>query len=74
MNLSIRMAIRRMTRLTNGFSKKWQNHEAHLALYFLYYDFCRVHATLKTTPAVAAGLTDHPWSVEDLLDQLATLG
>ena len=71
-NLSIRMGVRRMTRLTNAFSKKWENHEAHLALYFLYYNFCRVHATRKTTPAVAHGLTDRVWSIERLLDELAT--
>jgi transposase-like protein/IS1 family transposase len=72
-NLSIRMGVRRMTRLTNGFSKRWENHEAHLAIWFLYYNFCRVHATLKTTPAVAAGLTSQVWSVDRLLDELATL-
>jgi IS1 family transposase len=70
-NLSIRMGIRRMTRLTNAFSKKWGNHESQLALYFLYYNFCRVHQTLKTTPAVAARLTDKVWSIERLLDELA---
>ena len=72
-NLNIRMGIRRMTRLTNAFSKKWENHEAHLAIYFLYYNFCRVHATLKTTPAVKAGLTDRVWSIEKLLNELAGL-
>jgi IS1 family transposase len=71
-NLSIRMAIRRMTRLTNAHSKKWENHGYHLALFFLYYNFCRVHMTLKTTPAVKAGIADHAWSVEELLDELAT--
>jgi len=71
-NLSIRMAVRRMTRLTNAHSKKWANHEYHLALYFLYYNFCRVHMTLKTTPAVNAGLTDQTWSLEKLLIELAT--
>jgi IS1 family transposase len=81
-NLSIRMGIRRMTRLTNAFSKKWENHEAHLALWFLYYDFCRPHTTLSKgpkgqkgtpkTPAMAAGLADHPWSLAELLDRLAT--
>ena len=81
-NLSIRMGIRRMTRLTNAFSKKRQNHEYHLALFFLYYNFCRVHGTLSkpqdgqrgtaTTPAMAAGLTDHVWKVPELLQQLAT--
>jgi hypothetical protein len=55
-NLSIRMAIRRMTRLTNAHSKKWQNHEFALAIWFLYYNFCKVHMTLKTTPAAKAGI------------------
>jgi IS1 family transposase len=71
-NLNIRMGIRRMTRLTNAFSKKWENHEYHLALYFLYYNFCRIHQTIKTTPAIASGLTDHVWSLAELLNQLAT--
>jgi len=66
-NLTIRMGIRRMARLTNAFSKKWENHEAALALFFAYYNFCRVHGTLKTTPAVAAGITDHVWTMEELL-------
>ena len=69
-NLSIRMAVRRMTRLTNAFSKKWENHEAAMALFFVYYNFCRVHMTLKTTPAVAADLTDHPWSVQELIEKI----
>ena len=60
-----------MTRLTNAFSKKRANHEYHLAVYFLYYNFCRVHQTIKTTPAIKAGLTDQVWSVERLLDELA---
>jgi IS1 family transposase len=70
-NLTIRTQVRRMTRLTNAFSKKWENHEAALALFFAYYNFCRVHGTLKTTPAVAAGLTDRTWSVERLLREMA---
>jgi IS1 family transposase len=53
-NLSIRMGLRRFTRLTNAFSKKLENHEAALGLYFAYYNWCRVHSTLKTTPAVAS--------------------
>lgn len=67
-NLSIRMQVRRMTRLTNAFSKKLRNHTAALALFFAYYNYCRVHMTLKTTPAVAARLTDHVWSVAELID------
>jgi transposase-like protein/IS1 family transposase len=69
-NLSIRMAVRRMTRLTNAHSKKWENHRAALALWFAYYNFCRVHGTLKSTPAVAADLTDHTWSVAELLSKI----
>jgi IS1 family transposase len=76
-NLTIRMTIRRLTRLTNAFSKKWENHEAALALFFAFYNFCRVHTTLteqtghKCTPAIAAGLTDHPWAIEELLERSA---
>ena len=58
-----------MTRLTNGFIKKWVNHEAMMSLYFGVYNFCKRHGTLKTTPAVAAGLTDHVWSIRELLEQ-----
>src|SRR3954451_21834084 len=59
MNLSIRMGNRRMTRLTNAFSKKWANHEAMMNVFFGVYNFCKKHGTLKTSPAVAAGITDH---------------
>lgn len=65
-NLTMRMSMRRLTRLTNGFSKKWVNLEKALTLHFAYYNFCRVHQTLKTTPAVKAKLTDHVWSLEEL--------
>lgn len=71
-NLNIRMAIRRMTRLTNAHSKKWENHDAALALYFAYHNYCRVHSTLKTTPAIAAGLTDHVWNVGELLNKISS--
>lgn len=73
-NLSIRMACRRFTRLTNGFSKKLENHIAAVALYVAFYNFCRVHETLtpnakhQTTPAMALGLTDHVWSFGELID------
>jgi transposase-like protein/IS1 family transposase len=67
-NLTIRMTVRRLTRLTNAFSKKWANHEAALALFFGYYNYCRVHMTLRTTPAVKAGLTARPWGLQELLD------
>ena len=66
-NLTMRMQIRRFTRLTNAFSKKWDNHYAALALYFAYYNFCRVHMTLRVTPAMEAGITDHIWNLSDLL-------
>ena len=69
-NLSIRMAVRQMARLTNARSKKWENHQAALALWFAYYNFCRVHSSMKATPAVAAGLTDHTWSVLELLTSI----
>ncbi len=68
-NLTIRMQNRRMTRLTNAFSKKWENHGAALALHFAYYNFCRVHSTLKMTPAMAAGLEDHPWTLKELVEK-----
>lgn len=71
-NLNIRMAVRRMTRLTNAFSKKWENHEAAIAIYFAYYNFCRVHSTIKTTPALASGLTNKTWSVKRLLEEMAS--
>ena len=66
-NLSIRMGMRRMTRLTNGFSKKWENLEAAYALWFAYYNFCRVHKTLRVTPAMEAGITDHIWTIAELI-------
>jgi transposase-like protein/IS1 family transposase len=66
-NLSIRMGMRRMTRLTNAFSKKWQNLRAAYALWFAFYNFCRVHSSLRVTPAMEAGITDHIWSVRELL-------
>ena len=66
-NLSIRMSTRRMTRLTNGFSKKWENHGAAMAVYIAYYNFCRVHQTLRVTPAMEAGITNHIWTIQELL-------
>jgi len=66
-NLTMRMSMRRFTRLTNGFSKKVENHGHAVALYFAFYNFCRVHQTLRITPAMEAGLTDHVWNVEDLV-------
>lgn len=66
-NLTMRMQMRRFTRLTNGFSKKLDNLKAAVALYFAYYNFVRVHQTLRTTPAMAANLTDHLWTLGELL-------
>ena len=66
-NLTIRMQMRRMTRLTNAFSKKWENLWAALCLHFGWYNFCRIHQTLRITPAMAAGLTDHVWELSELL-------
>jgi hypothetical protein len=66
-NLTMRMQIRRLTRLTNGFSKKWENHKAAIALHCAYYNFCRIHGTLRTTPAMEAGLTDHVWTIGEML-------
>ncbi len=66
-NLTMRMCMRRLTRLTNAFSKKWENLKAALALHFAYYNFCRKHQTIKTTPAVAAGITDRVWTMANLL-------
>jgi IS1 family transposase len=69
-NLSMRMSIRRFTRLTNAFSKKIENHAAAVALWFMYYNFCRVHSTLRVTPAMEAGICGHVWSIEELCDLL----
>jgi hypothetical protein len=61
------MMCRRFTRLTNAFSKKLANLKAALALHFVYYNFCRIHQTLRVTPAMAAGVTDRIWGIEELL-------
>ena len=66
-NLTMRMQIRRLTRLTNGFSKKLENHKAAVALHFGFYNFCQLHGTLRVTPAMEAGITDHVWDVTELL-------
>ncbi len=70
-NLSMRMQMRRFTRLTNGFSKKVQNHAAAIAVYFMFYNFCRIHQTLRVTPAMEAGVADHVWTVEEIVGLLA---
>jgi IS1 family transposase len=69
-NLTMRMSMRRFTRLTNAFSKKVENLTAAVSLHFMHYNFVRVHKTLGTTPAVAAGVTDHVWSLDELIGLL----
>lgn len=69
-NLNLRMGLRRFTRLTNAFSKKFENHCHMVAIYHAYYNFCRVHQTLRVTPAMEAGLTDHVWAIAELVDLL----
>ena len=70
-NLTMRMCMRRFTRLTNAFSKKIENHIYHLSLHYMYYNFCRVHKTLRVTPAMEAGVADHVWTLEEII-QLVT--
>lgn len=67
-NLTMRMSMRRFTRKSNGFSKKIENHAYATALHFMNYNFVRIHGTLKTTPAMAAGITDRLWSLEDVIE------
>ena len=69
-NLTMRMSMRRFTRLTNGFSKKVENLEHAVALHFMFYNFARIHQTLRVTPAMEAGVSDHVWSIEEILDLL----
>lgn len=69
-NLTMRMSMRRFTRLTNAFSKKVENLAHAVALHFMYYNFCRVHQTIKTTPAVASGLADHVWTLDEIVGLL----
>jgi transposase-like protein/IS1 family transposase len=66
-NLTMRMQIRRLTRLTNAFSKKWDNLKAAIALHFAFYNFCRMHKTIRCTPAMESGLTNHVWSLAELI-------
>ena len=67
----MRMSMRRFTRLTNGFSKKIENHIAAVTLHSMHYNFVRMHKTLRMTPALAAGIADHVWSVEEIVSLLA---
>lgn len=71
-NLTIRMSARRFTRLTNGFSKKAEHHTAAVDLYVGHYNFCRVHETIRTTPAKAIGVTGHVWSIAELVAAATT--
>jgi hypothetical protein len=64
----MRMSCRRFTRLTNAFSKKLENHMAAIALHFMYYNFGRIHKTLRVTPAMEAGISDHVWSLEEIAE------
>lgn len=66
-NLTMRMHMRRFTRLTNAHSKKIENHVASIAIHYLHYNFCRVHETLRVTPAMESGLADHVWSIEEMI-------
>jgi hypothetical protein len=69
-NLTMRMSMRRFTRLTNAHSKKLENHEAAIALHYMHYNFCRIHSTLRVTPAMEANLSSHVWSIEELVGLL----
>lgn len=73
-NLSVRMGTRRFTWLTNAFSKKWENHWAGVARWFAFYKFCHVHKTLRTTPAIAARISNHVWSVRNFWRRHETEG
>jgi IS1 family transposase len=66
-NLTMRMSMRRFTRLTNAFSKKVENLAYSVALHFMYYNFCRIHQTLRVTPAMEAGVADHVWDIKEIL-------
>ena len=72
-NLTMRMSMRRFTRLTNAFSKKLDNHIHALALYFVFYNFTRIHKTLRVSPAMAAGITDRLWSLNDVIAKIGEL-
>ena len=69
-NLTMRMSMRRFTRLTNGFSKKVENHEHAVAIHYMYYNFARIHQSLRVTPAMEAGISDHVWSIEEIVSLL----
>jgi IS1 family transposase len=69
-NLTMRMSMRRFTRLTNGFSKKLENHEHAIAIHYMYYNFGRIHQSVRVTPAMEAGISDHVWSIEEIVGLL----
>jgi IS1 family transposase len=69
-NLTMRMQMRRFTRLTNGFSKKIENHIASIAIHYMHYNFCRVHQTLRVTPAMESGVADHVWTISEMVSIL----
>ena len=69
-NLTMRMQMRRFTRLMHAFSKKVENLEHAVALYYIHYNFCRIHQTLRVTPAMEAGISDHVWSLDEVIDLL----
>ena len=71
-NLTMRMGMRRFTRLTNAFSKKIENHIASIAIHYMHYNFVRIHQSLRVTPAMQAGVSDHVWEIEDLVALLQT--
>ena len=72
-NLSMRMGMRRFTRLTNAFSKKLENHMHAVSFYFMVYNFVKIHKSIKTTPAMEAGVTDFLWSMEDIVVMSETM-
>ncbi len=72
-NLTMRMSMRRFTRLTNAFSKKVENHEHALALHYMHYNFCRIHQTLRVKPAMEARIADHVWNIEELVGLLGRM-
>ena len=70
-NLTMSMGMRRFTRLTNGFSKKIENHMFAVSLHFMHYNFARVHKSLRVTPAMEAGISDHAWSIEEIVSLIS---
>lgn len=71
-NLTMRMSMRRFTRLANGLSKKVENHRAAVSLHFAHYNFVRLHKTLRTSPAMAAGISSRLWSLEELVERTSS--